>query len=188
MSTAQPIGPQKLPGSIWLPATSGVSGHFEQQFAGANRMDGVWNMRTGELAVTQNSANFNVVPIPRSEGGKFAKGSPGRPVGSRNKLGKQFLEQIKSMGPDAIQKLYEAVLSGEKWSIELVISYILPKERTVELEEFTIEDVQAAIKEGDVSPTEGKELLAVLEKIANITEIEELRERLEKLERLAGEK
>ena len=41
--------------------------------------------------------------------------------------------------PDAIEKLRDAVSEGEKWAVELVVTYCLPKPKPIdpeELEEF----------------------------------------------------
>lgn len=76
----------------------------------------------------------------RDTQGRFnpgASGNPsGRPPGITDKrvaLKKQLLEPLL---PEAIEKLAEAVSEGERWAIELVVSYSLPKPKPVDPEEI----------------------------------------------------
>jgi hypothetical protein len=79
----------------------------------------------------------------RDNKGRFNVGSSGNPSGrppgitdKRVALKKQLLEPLL---PEAIEKLAEAVSEGERWAVELVVTYSLPKPKPVdpdELEEF----------------------------------------------------
>ena len=79
----------------------------------------------------------------RDTKGRFHPGTSGNPSGrppgiadKRVALKKQLLEPLL---PDAIEKLAEAVSEGERWAVELVVTYSLPKPKPVdpdELEEF----------------------------------------------------
>ena len=79
----------------------------------------------------------------RDANGRFQSGTSGNPSGrppgivdKRVAAKKQLLEPLL---PDAIEKLREAVSEGERWAVELVVTYCLPKPKPVdpeELEEF----------------------------------------------------
>ena len=79
----------------------------------------------------------------RDTQGRFPPGTSGNPSGrppgitdKRVALKKQLLEPLLT---EAIEKLAEAVSEGERWAIELVVGYSLPKPKPVdpeELEEF----------------------------------------------------
>lgn len=137
-----------------------------------------------------NSGKLAVLPIaPRDNLGRFQKGgAPGRPFGAKGKKSREALEQIKSFGPAAIQKLWDAVNAGERWAVELVLNKILPTSRTIEFEGLEIDDIREAFKQGSISTSELKDIVSSLEKIANVEEMDQLRERLDKLEAIANGK
>lgn len=97
----------------------------------------------------------------RDTSGRFAVGNPGRPYGAKGKTSREALEQIKWMKNGAIQKLWEAVNSGERWAIEFVLSKVLPTSRTIEFEGLAPEDIRAALIAGDISPDEAKAISTV---------------------------
>ena len=76
----------------------------------------------------------------RITNGRFAPGQSGNPagrsVGSRNKLSKLREEFLLPILPEAIEKLYAAVREGERWAIELVVTYSMPKPKPVDPEEL----------------------------------------------------
>ncbi len=75
--------------------------------------------------------------------GRFTPGTSGNPSGrppgitdKRVAVKKRLLEPLLA---EAIEKLAEAVSEGERWAVELVVTYSLPKPKPVdpeELEEF----------------------------------------------------
>lgn len=76
----------------------------------------------------------------RSETGQFVpgvSGNPnGRPPGRTDKRVNARDELLGPILPEAIGKLHAAVQEGERWAIELVVSYSLPKPRPVDPEEM----------------------------------------------------
>ncbi len=133
-----------------------------------------------------NTHNLADVWAPeRTQSGQFTKGSGGRPKGARAKASRQALETVKSFGPEALAALRESVLAKEQWAVLFVIGKILPANgRLVEFEGMSPDDVSAALKAGDISPAEAKDIATTLAKLAEIAEIEQLRDRLEELEKL----
>ncbi len=79
----------------------------------------------------------------RDTQGRFTPGTSGNPSGrppgitdKRVAVKRQLLEPLL---PEAIEKLAAAITEGERWAIEITISYCLPKPKPVdpeELEEF----------------------------------------------------
>jgi len=128
-------------------------------------------------------------PIPRTEGGLFAKGGPGRPKGARGKAAKATLDRIKSFGPDALQALYEAIQAKERWAVEYCLNKLVPhNSRTIEFEGMDVDDIREAFKSGDISVSELKDIVSALEKIANVEEVDTLKQRIEHLEAVANAK
>jgi hypothetical protein len=67
-------------------------------------------------------------------------GNPaGRPLGITDKRTSAKKALLEPLLPDAIDKLHRAVSDGERWAVELVVTYSLPRPKPVdpeELEEF----------------------------------------------------
>lgn len=136
--------------------------------------------------MTHSSANLSA--IPRAAGGRFAKGGPGRPVGAKARVSRDLLAQVKALGPDAVNKLREAVASGERWAVELVLQHVLPAGRSVEMEGLTADDLREAVANGDLSISEGKDAAAALAKLAEIDSIDALAARIADLEQAVATK
>lgn len=124
----------------------------------------------------------------RDERGKFAPGNPGRPFGAKAKASKAALEAVKEMRAGALEKLYEAVASGERWAIEFVLGKVLPATRTIEFEGSSVQDVAVAMQAGDISPDEAYRLSGVLKNLADIEQLENLRSRITELEAVVNER
>ncbi len=76
----------------------------------------------------------------RQENGQFAPGQSGNPEGrkhgSKNKLSKLREKLLIPILPEAIDKLKTAVGEGQRWAIELVVSYSISKPKPVDPEEL----------------------------------------------------
>ena len=76
----------------------------------------------------------------RDANGQFSPGQSGNPTGrkkgSKNKTTKLREELLGPILPEAVEKLHEAVRAGEKWAIEITISYSLPKPKPIDTEEM----------------------------------------------------
>lgn len=123
------------------------------------------------------------VGLPRENNGRFAVGGPGRPKGAKGKKSREALEAVKSFGPEALQKLWEAVTAGERWAVEFVLEKLLPTSRTIEFEDVTPNDVTEALRNGDISASEAKDISTALAKLAEIGEFAKMQERLAALEK-----
>lgn len=124
-----------------------------------------------------------VAGIPaRQVDGRYQKGAPGRPKGSRNRMSRQALDQVKSFAPEALAALHCAVQKGERWAVEFVLEKVLPSQRTIELDDATPAGLTAALADGDISANEAKDVATALHKLAEIGELQELNARLVELE------
>ena len=88
------------------------------------------------MVAEKNTCSFQ----DRESDGRFSPGRSGnpsgRPRGSKNtstKLREKLLEPIL---PEAIERLRKAVSKGEKWAVEMTISYCLPKPKPVDPDEL----------------------------------------------------
>jgi hypothetical protein len=122
----------------------------------------------------------------RDPRGRFVSGPTniGRPLGAKGQHNREMLRRVKELAPIAFQKLSDALDRGERFAVEFVLNRVLPQSRTIELEGTTVDDVKAAMQNGDISTAEAKELSATLEKLNDIGELNDLRERLAGLEKL----
>jgi len=94
----------------------------------------------------------------RDSEGKFlpgVSGNPhGRPKGNTDKRTKIREDLLGAILPKAIEQLAAAVDQGEKWAIELVVSYSIPKPRPIdpdemqELEQRLLDLEQVAARRG----------------------------------------
>lgn len=111
--------------------------------------------------------------------------TPGRPRGSRNKLSSEMLTSIKAMGPDAINKLRDALNDKESpshWkAMELILRYCLPPARTVELDDAEPETIKQAFIDGTLSADETKAIAIAMEKLKNIANIDDIQRQVEEL-------
>ena len=113
----------------------------------------------------------------RDTQGRFTNGNPGRPLGAKNKTPKAVLKQIQAMEQAAVQKLWEAVWSGERWAVEFVLSKILPSQRTIEMENLSARDVKQALQDGDITPEEARTMTLALKPLMELENFELLQER-----------
>ena len=76
----------------------------------------------------------------RNTKGHFKTGTSGNPAGrppgivDKRGLAKKLL--LEPLLPDAIEKLRVAVSEGEKWAVQLVVTYCLPKPKPIDPEEL----------------------------------------------------
>ena len=75
----------------------------------------------------------------RDTQGRFTPGTSGnpngRPPGIKDKRVTTREQWLGPILPEAIEKLHAAVNEGERWAVELVVTYSLPKPKPVDSEE-----------------------------------------------------
>lgn len=127
--------------------------------------------------------------VGRTASGRFGAGNPGRPKGAKGRHSRMMLERVKAMGDDAMTALFEAVKRREKWAVEFVLLRILPNNaRSIEFEGMTPDDVSEALKNGDITPAEAKEIATALAKLMEISDVAELKAKLAELEQAVNAK
>ncbi|MER9530168.1 hypothetical protein NKI89_10220 [Mesorhizobium sp. M0309] len=125
----------------------------------------------------------------RDNKGRFAAGrSKGRPVGAVARVSRDLLQQVKALGPRAIDKLTEALDANQEWAVRLILQHCLPRGRAVEFEEMTVDDLVAAAKSSDISLEEFKTAVDAMAKVHDIQELEQLCERIDQLEAMLNGK
>ena len=76
----------------------------------------------------------------RDSRGRYSPGTSGnpngRPPGIKDKRVTSREELLGPILPEAIEKLHVAVKEGERWAIEMVVAYSLPKPKPVDSEEM----------------------------------------------------
>ena len=76
----------------------------------------------------------------RDGSGRFTPGTSGnptgRPPGIKDKRVTVRDELLGPILPEAVEKLHSAVRVGERWAIELVVTYSIPKPKPVDPEEL----------------------------------------------------
>ncbi len=86
------------------------------------------------------SENRSGMEQVRDEHGHFLPGVSGNPAGRtpgiKDKRVKAREDLLGPILPKAIEKLEAAVAEGERWAIELVVSYSIPKPRPIDSDEM----------------------------------------------------
>lgn len=122
----------------------------------------------------------------KDQRGRFASNANniGRPLGAKGKRNREMLVKLKDLAPKAFEKLIEALDRGDRYAVEYVLNRILPLSRTIEFEGVGVDDVKAALRDGDISTGEAKEISATLAKLDEISDLKTLRAKMEELEKL----
>jgi len=88
----------------------------------------------------------------RDTKGRFSPGTSGnpfgRPPGIKDKRVSIREELLGPILPEAIEKLHSAVKEGERWAIEMVVAYSLPKPKPVDSDE--IKEIEERLLELEV--------------------------------------
>jgi hypothetical protein len=127
-------------------------------------------------------ANLSV--IPRVEKGHFAPGGPGRPRGSRNKQSADLMRNVRAMGDRAVLVLSTALDNQERWACELVLKYVLPAGRVVEMDNLSPSEICDAFVNAELSADELKAIATSIEKLRSVESLDEMRSRLSEIEAL----
>ena len=112
----------------------------------------------------------NSISIVR--GRPFAKGNAGRPAGSKNRSTLIAAELLEREIEPLVQKALEMARNGDAQMMKFLLSRLLPRDRTVQLSlpDFDHADdavavmaaILRAVGEGQISPSEGAALAAVI--------------------------
>jgi len=134
-------------------------------------------MPTDSVEVRRSTAD-------RGPKGRWAEGNPGRKPGSKNKISNDALAAVRSMKDDAIEQLRLRLQRGEWDAITFILERILPKGRSVELDDTSPATIATALAEGHLTPDETRSIAAALKSLQDVTELAEIRAKLDELEKL----
>lgn len=142
-----------------------------------------WKLTPEQLARQQAEAAAQAeVPIIASNGhpidpktGRFMKGAPGRPKGSRNKVTLAIENMMEGEAEAITRHCIDLAKRGDPTAMRIVMDRIAPvrKGRPIpKLEkrdgETSIEVLLRAVLEGEIAPEEGKEVVGLIESAARV--------------------
>ena len=131
----------------------------------------------------------------RNADGTFASGNPGRPNGSRHKATQAMLDLLDGQADQITQKAVAMALEGDTTALRLCLERITPprKDAPVEFDLPKMEgaddaakaaaSILAAVSQGDLTPTEGAHVMALIETYRRTLETTEIEKRLTELEK-----
>ena len=130
----------------------------------------------------------------RSADGTFTSGNTGRPKGARNKATQAVLALLEGEGEALTRKAIEMALAGDGVALRLCLDRIAPPRKDSPVE-FTLPRMSSAhdaaqaagavlqaVSEGDLTPTEGAQVMGLVDSFRRTLEVTELEERLAALE------
>lgn len=142
-----------------------------------------WKLTPEQLARQQAEAAAQAeAPIIASNGhpidpktGRFMKGAPGRPKGSRNKVTLAIENMMEGEAEAITRSCIDLAKRGDPTAMRIVMDRIAPvrKGRPIpKLEkrdgETSIEALLRAVLEGEIAPEEGKEVVGLIESAARV--------------------
>ena len=130
----------------------------------------------------------------RTTGGRFTTGNAGRPKGSRHKATQAVLALLEGQAQALTQRAVELALAGDTTALRLCIERLAPPRKDAPVE-FTLPAMKTthdaaqaaaavlqAVSEGDLTPTEGAQLMGLVDSYRRTLEVTELEARLAALE------
>lgn len=130
----------------------------------------------------------------RNADGTFGAGNPGRPAGARHKTTVAVLSLLDGQGEALAQKAVEMALEGDTTALRLCIeriaptrkdgpvSFALPSMKRAQDAVTGAAAILMAVSSGELTPTEGAQVMALVETYRRTLEVTELEERIAKLE------
>jgi hypothetical protein len=131
-----------------------------------------------------------------ARGRPFAKGNAGRRPGSKNRLSAISALLLAGEEQDLVRRAIELAKAGDTQMLKFLLNRILPRERAVKVNlpkmEYADDAVEAlgsiaqAVSGGQISPSEGAALAAIVNSYARAIELVDLVKRLETIEQQIG--
>lgn len=129
--------------------------------------------------------------------GRWKAGESGNPKGRPAGVSKvqELREELAKDLPKIIEKLREAAKGGDMQAARLILERVLPAMKPIEQpanlqlnSEGTMTEqgrsVLSAVALGQISPTQGSQLLGAIGNLARVSEVDELAKRLDAMEKL----
>ena len=136
-------------------------------------------------------------PQQHPRGRPFAPGNPGRRPGSRNKITQLAAALLTEATPEIMRVLIEKAKAGDPTALKLLVPRMLPRQRAVEIElpqlngssdaVAALAAIHDAVATGQITPSEGTTLAALVEAYTRSINVYELMLRVETLEKKFNE-
>ncbi len=136
--------------------------------------------------------------IGRNSDGTFAAGNPGKPKGTRHKATQAALAMLDGEAEALTRQAVTMALEGDTTALRLCLERIAPPRKDAPVK-FDIPSMQCAadaaiaagrvlqnVAQGDLTPTEGAHVMALIETYRRTLETTELEARVVALEADAG--
>ena len=132
----------------------------------------------------------------RDTAGRFAAGNAGRPAGSRNRTTVVVLELLEGQAEALSHKAVQMALAGDTVALRLClerlapprkdspVQFALPRMVTAHDAAQAAAAVLLAVSEGDLTPTEGAQVMGLVDSYRRTLEVTEMEARLAALEAL----
>lgn len=130
----------------------------------------------------------------RDTAGRFGPGNPGKPAGARHKATQAALALLDGEAGALTRKAVEMALAGDTTALRLCLERIAPPRRDAPVQ-FTLPRMETArdaakaagavleaVAAGELTPTEGAHLMALVETYRRTLETTELEARVAALE------
>lgn len=130
----------------------------------------------------------------RSADGTFTTGNAGRPKGARNKATQAVMALLEGEAEALSRKAVEMALAGDSVALRLCldrlaparkdspVQFPLPRMTTARDAAQAAGAVLEAVSEGDLTPTEGAQVMALVDSYRRTLEVTELEARVAALE------
>lgn len=130
----------------------------------------------------------------RDTAGRFAAGNSGRPAGARNKATLAALELMDGEAEELSRKAVELALAGDTVALRLCLERVAPARKDVPVQ-FALPQMKTArdaaeaaaavlqaVSAGDLTPTEGAQVMGLVDSYRRTLEVTELEARVAALE------
>ncbi len=130
----------------------------------------------------------------RDTAGRFASGNAGRPAGARNRTTMAVLELLEGQAEALTQRAVELALGGDTTALRLCLERVAPPRKDAPVQfklpqMTTARDaaqaagaVLEAVSEGELTPGEGAQVMALVDSYRRTLEVTELEARVAALE------
>jgi hypothetical protein len=138
------------------------------------------------------SSSANSHDTARVRGRPFARGNPGRPVGSKNRNMVVWQALLENEEDELVRKAIELAKAGDVSMLKFLLGRLLPRERPIKIDlppmNFADDAVEAlgsvtrAVSEGKIGPGEGAALATLINSYARAIDIADAVRRIDVLE------
>ena len=131
----------------------------------------------------------------RNSDGTFGPGNPGKPKGARHRITRAAAALLDGRAEEITEKAVALALEGDTTALRLCLERIVPPRKDAPIT-FTLPPMQSArdaagaaasvlqaVAEGEITPAEGAQLMALVESYRRTLETTDIEERLTALER-----